>query len=122
MTDLPDLAQLTDRDLGNFIRDLRFQIVAAQAQLEAPTADRRRTVKLFRGTVLLAGGLIGATFEPLTAFLAVVGLWDWVDAIEDDVSTMNRQLHLRRALIELDLLIRMAEAELDRRISARGRK
>ena len=68
MTDLPDLTRYSNQELGNFIRDLRLQIVAYQAQLEAPSAPNQRTIKLVRDTFLAAGGIFGATFTLLDAY------------------------------------------------------
>ena len=121
MTDPLDSMQLTDHELGNFIRDLRLRVAANEAQLESPSAGRQRTIKILRGTILTAGGLVGASFEPFSIVLTIIGCWDWVDTIRDDVNAMNRQIQLRETLIDLERQIAMAEAELERRISARGR-
>lgn len=117
MNDPADLARYSNQQLGNLIRDLRLQIAAYQAQLESPSAPGQRTIKVVRSTILTAGGIYGLTFTLLAALLAIIGFWDLIDTIRSDVDTMNQQLHFRRALWELTLLLDAAETELDRRMS-----
>ncbi len=120
MNGSPDIAAYTFHELGNYIRDLRLQIVDYQARLEPSSAPRQRTIKLIRGTLLTAGGILGATVELFAAILIIVGSWDLIETIRDDVNAMNQQLHFRRALAELYIQLDEAEAELERRV-AEGR-
>ena len=96
--DPQDLQRPSDRELINFVHDLRVQIAVSEARLEPASAFRRRNLKLVRGTLLASGGLIGATLEPLVAILTIVGLWDWIDAIVDESdksSASSRPDHCR---------------------------
>jgi hypothetical protein len=115
VAELPDLTKYSNQELGDLIRDLRLRSVAYQAQLATLPSSRERTIKLVRGTVLVAGGLHSITFGVLAAILLILGAWDWVETVRSDVETMNRQIEFRRALFELTRTIEAAEAELDRR-------
>ena len=54
--DPQDLQRLSDRELINFVHDLRVQIAVSEARLEPASAFRRRNLKLVRGTLLASGG------------------------------------------------------------------
>jgi hypothetical protein len=112
------MKDVPDRELTDFIRDLRLQIVALEAQIEPPAASRQRTVRLIRGTFLTVGGFLTATFNPLGIALVLVGGWDWVDAVVDDVAAMNRRLALRRAIMIHSRQLAAAEVEFHRRRNA----
>ena len=73
MIEIADLPTLSDRDLGNFIRDVRLKIVACESRLESSATTRQRTVKLARGTFLTVGGFFEITLEPLAA------VYSWLD-------------------------------------------
>ena len=115
MIESSDLTRVSDRDLGTFIRDLRLKIAACEARIEPPAVTRLRNIKLARGTLLTVGGLLGIAWEPIAAVVFFVGLWDWIDAVAEDASVMNRQLKLRRELAEISFQLAVAEAELRRR-------
>jgi hypothetical protein len=67
----------------------------------------------------MGGGLLAATLiDFLALIITVLGLWDCIEAIEDDVRTMNRQHELRRVLIGLENELDALEAEIERRRSA----
>jgi hypothetical protein len=113
---LPDLRGLSDRELGNYVRDTVLRIARLESQIEPAAARRKRTVKIVRSTILMGGGLLAATVVDLLALIiALLGLWDCFEAIEDDVRTMNRQHELRRVLIGLESELDALEAEIERR-------
>jgi hypothetical protein len=76
-----DLRDLSDVELIDHLRDLRLQIALLEPNIETWKDRRRRTIKIVRGTILTAGGFIGATIDPLGLLLVVLGGWDWVEAI-----------------------------------------
>ena len=100
--DPQDLQRLSDRELINFVHDLRVQIAVSEARLEPVSAFRRRNLKLVRGTLLASGGLMGATLEPLAAILTIVGVWDWIDAIVEDANAINHRRAVAWTLAELE--------------------
>jgi hypothetical protein len=85
-----DLGELSDRHLVDHARDLAYRIGALEGQLESSAARRKRTVKIVRSTILISGGLLGATLvDFLGLVITVLGFWDCVEAIRDDATAMN---------------------------------
>lgn len=115
--DGPQLRGMSDHELGNFVRDIRGQIIAYEAQIERRSQRRKRTIKLVRGTLLTAGGFLTATYDLLALFLVLTGLWDWIDAVAEDAQSMNHQTVLRRDLKRLEDQLTLAENEFERRNS-----
>jgi hypothetical protein len=112
----PNFAELSDRELVEYARDLAYRIGALDAQIESAAARRKRTVKIIRSTILISGGLVGATVVDLLALvITVLGLWDCVEAIREDVAVMNRQHQLRRIVSNLADELSAIEAEFHRR-------
>jgi hypothetical protein len=117
--DLTNLSGLSDQEIEIFIRDLRLRIAASKARLESSESRRRRSFKIARGTVLTAGGLVGANFDWLAAALTIVGAWDWIDAFAEDARITNQQLELLRDLALFEDQFVAAAVEFQRRTSAR---
>ena len=115
--DDPEWRGLSDHELGKFIHDLRLRIATCEARLEPRGAGRQRSLKLARGAFLTAGGLLGSAFDLLALSLVVVGVWDLIAAVVDDATATNRQVELRRDLIELELTLAAASIELRQRSS-----
>jgi hypothetical protein len=69
-----------------------------------------------RATFLTAGGFFAVTVDVLGGLLLLVGAWDWVDAIRDDVETMNAQNSLQLELSEIEEELEIAETELENRL------
>lgn len=111
-----NLAELSDRELIDYARDLAYRIGALEGQIESPVARRKRTVKIIRSTILISGGLVGATLVDLLGLvITVLGFWDCVEAIRDDAAAMNRQDELRRIFSRLAGELNAIEAEFRRR-------
>jgi hypothetical protein len=111
-----NLADLSDRDLVAYTRDLVYRIGTLEGQMESAAARRRRTVKIVRSTILISGGLLGATLIDLLGLvIAVLGLWDCIEAIQDDATAMNRQREMRRTVSNLAGELNAVEAEFRRR-------
>jgi hypothetical protein len=73
-------------------------------------------MKVLRATFLTAGGFFVITVDILGGLLLLVGAWDWVDAIADDVDTMNVQNSLQRELSEIEEELEAAETEFEDRL------
>ena len=115
---LRDLRSLSDRELGNHVRDVVLRIAVLEVQIEPVAARRARTIKIVRSTILMGGGLLAATLiDFLALIITVLELWDCIEAIEHDVRTMNHQHELWRVLIELENELDALEAEIERRRS-----
>lgn len=111
----PNFAE-SDRELVEYVRDLAYRIGELEGQIESAPARRKRTVKIIRSTILISGGLIGATVVDLLALvIAILGLWDCVEAIQEDAAAMNRQHQLRYAVSVLAADLDAVEAEFRRR-------
>jgi hypothetical protein len=111
-----DLRDLSDRDLGLYAHDVFHRISALEAQIESPASRRKRTVKIVRSTILMSGGLMAASFVDLLALiLTLLGIWDCIEALQDDAAAMNRQLELRRTIRGLESELTAIEAEFERR-------
>jgi hypothetical protein len=113
------ISGLSDQELDTFIRDLRLRIAANKARIESSKSRRRRSLKIARGTVLTAGGFVGANFDWLAALLTVIGAWDWIDAFAEDARITNQQLELLRDLALFEDQFVAAAVEFQRRTSAR---
>jgi hypothetical protein len=62
------------------------------------------------------GGLLTAVVVDLVGLIiSVLGVWDCIEAVEDDVREMNRQHAARSSLIRLEMELTVAEAEFERR-------
>jgi hypothetical protein len=111
-----NLEELSNRELVEYARDLSYKIGALDAQIETTAARRKRTIKIIRSTVLISGGLVGATVVDLLALvITVLGLWDCVEVIQEDAIAMNRQHQLRRTISNLADELNAIEAEFRRR-------
>jgi hypothetical protein len=64
---------------------------------------------------LTAGGFFAATINPLGLLLVLLGGLDWVEAISDDATTMNRDLALRGQINGLRAQLDAVESEMVRR-------
>src|SRR5581483_2346882 len=112
---VPNLGQLSDRELNEYLLRLNQRIADLAPRLDTPRERNRRTVKVLRGTILIAGGLFTATVDPIGVVLLLLGGWDWAEGISDDAETMNRGLAVRRQMNELEAELDEVEAELRRR-------
>jgi multidrug efflux pump subunit AcrA (membrane-fusion protein) len=110
-----DLAVLSDHDLHRLARELKTEIAIRQAQIEAPSAERKATRRILRGTFLTAAGFFGLSLDPLSGVIALVGLWDWVEVLRDDAEAANRQMRLRADRQRLAHRLTALEAEIRRR-------
>ncbi len=113
MVDEFDIARLSISELEDFIQDCRLRIARCEAQIEPSAFQRRRTFKILRGTVLMAGGFFGATFDPITLFLILLGAWDWIDGFSEDAAAMNRQIALHREANDISEQLDAAQARLE---------
>lgn len=111
----PDLRAFSDRDLSHYARDLAYRIAALEARIEPATASRKRTIKIVRSTVLMGGGLLAATLDLFALIITLLGVWDCIEAVHEDVATMNEQHELRRTVIGLQVEMDAIEAEFQRR-------
>jgi hypothetical protein len=106
----------SDRELVEYARDLAYRIDALGGQIESAAARRKRTVKIIRSTILISGGLVGATVVDLLALvITVLGFWDCVEAIQEDAAATNRQRQLRLVVSDLADELSAIEDELRRR-------
>jgi hypothetical protein len=112
-----NLRDLSDRELGDYIRNVERDIASLGAQIETAGTRRKRTLKIIRATFLTAGGFFAATFDLLGIALTLFGVWDWVEVFVDDAREMNRQAALHRAIKELESALVASEEELLRRSS-----
>lgn len=112
----PNLAELSDRELVDYARDLAYRIGALDGQVETSGSRRKRTFKIIRSTILISGGLVGATLVDLLGLvITVLGFWDCIEAIQDDAVAMNRQLESRRTISNLANELNAIEVEFRRR-------
>jgi hypothetical protein len=110
-----DLPGLSDSELLERLQALRLQIALLEPDIEDRKDRRRRTIKIVRGTILAAGGFLGATVDPMGLFLVLLGGWDWVEGISDDATEMNKNLAVRRRVNELAAQLDEIELELRKR-------
>ncbi len=110
-----DLRRLSDDELKDYLRDLTIRIALLEPHLETSEDRRRRTVKIVRGTILSAGGFLGAEKSPLGFLLVLLGGWDWIEAISDDAKATNKNLVIRRGINALNAELDDVERELRRR-------
>jgi hypothetical protein len=110
-----EVRSLSDARLREHLRDLRLEIGLLAPFIEAREERTQRTIKVIRGTVLMAGGLVFATFEPAGAILALLGGWDWIVGISDDAKAMNQNLAMRRKINDLNAELDVIESEFRRR-------
>lgn len=111
-----DPAALSNVELQTHAEYLRRRLGAAGARIQALGTSRARTTKILRATFLTAGGFFAVTVDVLGGLLLLVGAWDWVDAIRDDVETMNAQNSLQLELSEIEEELEIAETELENRL------
>jgi hypothetical protein len=110
----PALSGLSDPELANLIRNLAVRIAVLAPQIEPRVHARKRTIKIVRSTALMAGGLLTATVVDLVGLIiSLLGVWDCIEAVEDDVREMNREHAARRSLVQLEMELAAAEAEFD---------
>jgi len=60
--------------------------------------------------------LLTVAFDVIGTILVLLGIWDWVEAVQDDATTAHRRLALRRELAKLELDLAAASVELRRRL------
>jgi hypothetical protein len=113
--DRPPLSTLSNTELDLLIRALVAKIASLKTQIESPSARRKRTRRLLRGTALMVGGFVGATVNPLTVVLVAVGLWDWFDSVDEDAKTYNRERRIQQEIPFLEREFSEAEEEIRRR-------
>jgi hypothetical protein len=78
---------------------LVVRIAVLGPQIEPRVHERKRTIKIVRSTGLMAGGLLTATVVDLWGLIiSLLGAWDCIEAVEDDVREMNRQHNARLSL------------------------
>lgn len=112
----PAFSDLSDRELANLIRDLVVRIAVLAPQIEPRVHARKRTIKIVRSILLMAGGLLTATVVDLWGLIiSGLGVWDCIEAVEDDVREMNRQHAAGRSLVQLEMELAIAEVEFERR-------
>jgi len=68
-----EVRNLSDARLREHLRDLQLEIALLAPFIETKEERTQRTIKVIRGTVLMAGGLVFAAFEPSGAVLALLG-------------------------------------------------
>ena len=113
---MPNFSELSDHELVEYARDLAYRVGSLEGQIESAAARRKRTIKIIRSTILISGGLVGATLVDLLGLvITALGLWDCVEAIQDDATTMNRQHQLRRTVSSLTAELNEIETEFRRR-------
>lgn len=66
----------------------------------------------------MTGGLFAATIEIWTVILALLGLWDWIDTIREDVAFTNRQNAISQQLTDLEFKLAIMTVELRKRKQA----
>ena len=113
--DSEDTTRLSDRELGERIHDLTVEIASIANQIEPDSAAFKRSWRLARSTILMGGGLFGATVEVWTLVLAALGMWDWIDAVAEDAAAGNRRSKLQQRLAELEFRLVALTLELRRR-------
>jgi hypothetical protein len=111
----PAIGLLTDVALRNEIHLLEIGIAACEAQIEPDSEEAKRSRRIARGTFLTAAGFFGFSLDPISAIVAVVGVFDWIEGIRDDASAYNLRLKLRRRRIELRGRYAALQAEVRRR-------
>jgi hypothetical protein len=112
----PDLSSLSDTELSEHISRLNLRIAELAPQLDTSRDQRRRTVRIVRGTILTAGGLFTAgTVDLLGILLVILGCWDWAEGISDDAEATNRGLAVRRRMNEFEAELEVIATELRRR-------
>jgi hypothetical protein len=109
------LASLSDTELRDRIHLLELEIVACQARIESDADEARRSRRLARGTFLTAAGFFGLTLDPISAVVAVVGFFDWIEAVRDDSLQTNLKAVLSRQLAQLKMQLEPLETEVRRR-------
>lgn len=112
------IVNLSDRELGELISELTIEIAALQEQVEPTSGSAKRTWRLVRSTILMTGGLFAATIEIWTVILALLGLWDWIDTIREDVAFTNRQNAISQQLTDLEFKLAIMTVELRKRKQA----
>lgn len=110
-----DFGSLSDDELSEEIRRLQVEIAIRRALIEPRSAERRRSVRLARGTLLTALGFFGLTLDPISGVVAVVGFFDWMEAVREDALAYNQQIRLRSDLLTLDARLAKVTAEVRRR-------
>jgi ribosomal protein L29 len=110
-----ELRDLSDVELKERLRDVRLTIGLLGPQIETRKKRKSRTIKVIRGTVLMAGGFIAATIDPLGLTLVLFGGWDWVEGIADDAKATNKDVAMRRKINELNAELDLIEFELRQR-------
>jgi len=114
--DSEDPTHLSDRELGERIHDLTVEIASVKDQIEPDSASLKRSWRLARSTILMAGGLFGASVEVWTLVLAGLGFWDWIDAVVEDAAASNRRVNLKQRLAQLEYKLAVLSLEAQRRI------
>jgi hypothetical protein len=91
-----DLSTISDAALDARLHELAVDLALADAAISAPSAERKRSRKVFRGVGLtVAGILFGAQTGGLTLLLCVPGIADLIDVLEEDAAALRLQVRLR---------------------------
>lgn len=114
--DSEDPAHLSDGELRERIHDLTVEIASIKEQIESDSVSFKRSWRLARSTILMAGGLAGAGVELWTLVLAALGLWDWIDAVVEDAAAANRRSSLKQRLAQFESRLATLRLEMVRRI------
>jgi hypothetical protein len=110
-----DLRRLSDAELIDHLRDVRLRIAVLEPQIQTRTDRIRGTIKVVRGTILVAGGILTMTADLFAFLLILLGAWDWTETIADDARETNRSMAVRRAMRQLVIDLDEVQAELGRR-------
>ncbi|MFZ1883320.1 MAG: hypothetical protein WAU53_06875 [Rhodoplanes sp.] len=110
-----DLGSLTDDELTEEILRLQIEIAIRRAQIEPPSAKRKRSLRLARGTLLTGLGFFGLTLDPISGIIAIVGFFDWMEAVREDAAVLNQQIRLRSDWLKLNARLEKVTAEVRRR-------
>jgi hypothetical protein len=119
--DESELDTLSDIELRDHIRVLELEIAACEARINPDAEELKRSRRLGRGTFLMAAGFLGLSLDPISALVAVVGFFDWVEALRDDAAQANSRSLLRRQSIHLKTQLALLENEVERRTGEKAR-
>ncbi len=115
LADKSELGSLSDIELRDRIRLLELEIAACSARIDTDADELRRTRRLARGTFLTAAGFFGLALDPISAVVAVVGFFDWIEALRDDAAQAKLRNSLRGDLARLKAALESLQAEVRRR-------
>ena len=110
-----ELSTLSDIELRDQIQLLELEIAACAARISTDAEEQKRSRRLARGTFLTAAGFFGLALDPISAVVAVIGFFDWIEALHDDAAQTNSRIILRRQLVHLRAPLALLQAEVRRR-------